>query len=753
MIAHARISLSFVAVVLLILVGASALPASWKMTADSVFAAAEDAFARGDYRSSADLYARVVRTIEENEGEELGAYFARRAAVARYLMARSHEHIGHWDVAAEAYERALTELDEVADVVRIRLARCRTELRDLDAAVELLRKVIDDGERSTFDRAAVEQLADCYHEAGSYDMAVQWYRVLQAKLDSYDDRARAHYKIGLAYEKRGDRDAAKRSYATAVNEFPRSSHAHDALKRARHLSKAFTDRYHQGLVLYNRRHYTEAAEFFQYYLRHNDGREFELEATYFQGRSHQRRGRFRTAARSYEDAIALGGDSEYVDLAWEKLAYCRRAVGDIDESLATYDRYARDFPDRPGVAGMLYAKGRLLEEEKRWADAEVAYADVTSRFPEPELSGDARFRGGLCLFKLGLYDEADAAFAEIYIHSDGESAARALFWAGKSREELQEPEAAAQRYAEAFEAATDSYYGQRALARLEVLSGDALGGPATASERGSDSHGFAAWLARWYDRIYFPADRIALRQRLWREPAFVRASTLLALHMGREAAAEFTELEDAVGGDPRVSDVLSDYYISVGLNRRAIRVAERILAMSPAGGLSEAPLHLRKKICPVHHRDLIETACGERGLDPNVFFSLIRQESLFEHDAISWVGARGLTQIMPATGRWIARRTGTRGFETADLIDPETNVGFGAYYLSLQIEDFDGDLMRALAAYNGGPDNVDRWWGYGGGRDTDVFVEDIGYAETRDYVRRVYLYSRYYESAYGRRTR
>jgi len=139
-----------------------------------------------------------------------------------------------------------------------------------------------------------------------------------------------------------------------------------------------------------------------------------------------------------------------------------------------------------------------------------------------------------------------------------------------------------------------------------------------------------------------------------------------------------------------------------------------------------------------------------RNVDPNTFSSLMRQESLFEYDAVSWVGARGLSQIMPSTGRWIARRLNHGRFRLSHLMDPSTNVRFGVYYLSEQLADFDGDAMRALAAYNGGPSNVERWWGYGGCEDTDVFVEDIGYSETANYVRRVYLYGQFYEEIYGR---
>ena len=99
---------------------------------------------------------------------------------------------------------------------------------------------------------------------------------------------------------------------------------------------------------------------------------------------------------------------------------------------------------------------------------------------------------------------------------------------------------------------------------------------------------------------------------------------------------------------------------------------------------------------------------------------------------------------MPATGRWVARRLGHKGFKNSHLFNPETNVRFGTEYLSVQLEEFEGDVVRALAAYNGGPKASERWWGYGGARDSDVFVEDIGYSQTIDYVRRVFLYSEVY---------
>ena len=723
---------------------ATAAHASWRARADSLFGEGDLRYERGAYTDAANTYAKTIETIETDGGASPAAYFVDLASRARFLKARSNERLEKWEEAIRDYSLCLLELSEIEDIVRFRIAACHAGMGETDLAMSELRTIIDDEHDTTFDSPAMLELAFRYEEAADYDMALQWYRLYLAEAESYDERALAHYRMGRAYQKRGDKEAAKRSYAVAVDDFPRSRHSHDALKRARNISRAFTDRYHQGLVLYNRKLYGDASEFLTYYIRHDGQKTFEHEANYFLGRSHQRLGEFRTAAKKFEDATKFGEDAEYHDLAWSKLAYCRRASGKLEESLATYERFAVSHPEREAAPELLWEKARLLEEKGRWDEAGAEYRRIAGAYSDSPRADDALFRVGLCLYKLDDYRGAAAVFADVFVHASGEQAARALFWSGKCMEQLSGTEDAVGTYSEAVEAARDSYYGSRARARLRELGHRAAipaAAPATTRAArglrfarpamwGGEALDFAAWLAEWYDEVYFPAERVALRQRIRSQPSFRRADTMLALHMRSSALAELSRLADGMNRDPRALDVLVEYCEGVGLHKRAILLAERILALSPADDLSDAPVYLQKRICPTHFRDIIERECASRSIDPYVEYSLIRQESLFEPGAVSWVGARGLSQIMPSTGRWVARRLGHSGFRNSHLFDPEINVRFGTEYLSVQLDEFDGDVLRALAAYNGGPDASERWWGYGGERDSDVFVEDIGYSQT-----------------------
>jgi soluble lytic murein transglycosylase len=742
---HVRLRLTVLAVVLLLAtVGpAAALHASLLSAADSLYTLAETRLDRGDYSRAAELYLRAIRLIDSHNGRSVSPHLADIAARSRFLAGRSYEKARHWSEAIDAYAAALEELPAISDAVRMRLARCEREHGDPEKAASLLREVVGAAPRTTLYLSALEELGDGYRASGDDEAALQCYRQFVADASGYDDCARARLKLGIAYRKAGDAARAKENLAASVSEFPRSRYAYDALKEGRALSRSFTDRYHQGLVLYNQQRYREADEFFTHYLRNEKDGEFRAEAAYFLGRSCQRIGNMGAAARKYAEAIALADTSEYFDLAWSKLAYCRRALGNVDESLATYDEYVKLYPERPGAPTMLWEKARLLEEESRWSEAHAAFRDLSDRYPAAKEAPDALFRAGLCLYKLEDYRGAEASFADLFARPPGGDAARALFWAGKCREVQGRPEEAQERYREAAAVARDSFYGRRSLAKLDGERAPFQTGTHPATE----ALGFGAWAGEWSGG--FPSrSRAELVRDLSRMTHFVRGDTFLAVRMESAAAKEFGILEDSLAADPLMLDVLCDYYLKVDRPRRAIRLAEGILALSPAESLSDAPLYLRKRICPIFFGDLIAAECKERGVDPFLFCSLVRQESLFESEAVSGAGARGLAQIMPATGKWIARRLNQRGFNAGDLTDPATSIRFGVYYLSLELGHMGDDTLRALAAYNAGEANAARWWDFGGGRDADVFVEDVGFAETLDYVRRVYLYYQYYRDVY-----
>ncbi|HEY8431354.1 MAG TPA: transglycosylase SLT domain-containing protein, partial [Sandaracinaceae bacterium] len=153
---------------------------------------------------------------------------------------------------------------------------------------------------------------------------------------------------------------------------------------------------------------------------------------------------------------------------------------------------------------------------------------------------------------------------------------------------------------------------------------------------------------------------------------------------------------------------------------------------------------------PRAYAQIVEEAARRHGVEPELLFAVMRVESVYNPRIISYAGAIGLMQIMPRTGRLIAKRLGREDFTVDQLLDPEVNIDFAAWYLSSLIERFDGRLPLAIAAYNGGPHNVRRWMReHSESMPLDAFLERIPFSQTHRYVRRVLTHYAAYRAQRG----
>jgi soluble lytic murein transglycosylase len=139
---------------------------------------------------------------------------------------------------------------------------------------------------------------------------------------------------------------------------------------------------------------------------------------------------------------------------------------------------------------------------------------------------------------------------------------------------------------------------------------------------------------------------------------------------------------------------------------------------------------------PTPYRDAVLQRSQRIGLDPAYVYGLIRQESRFIMDARSGVGASGLMQVMPATARETARHIGLTGFTANQINDRDTNIIIGTAYLKRALDDFGGSMPLAAAAYNAGPGRP-RSWRNGPVLEAAIWAENVPFAETRDYVKKV----------------
>lgn len=155
---------------------------------------------------------------------------------------------------------------------------------------------------------------------------------------------------------------------------------------------------------------------------------------------------------------------------------------------------------------------------------------------------------------------------------------------------------------------------------------------------------------------------------------------------------------------------------------------------------------------PVTYTSQVQNNASLQQLDPALVFGLMRQESMMDKNAQSPVGARGLMQIMPDTGRQIARKLNEPWQNANSLFEPDTNIKYGTFYYKQLVERFNGNFALAAAAYNAGPHRVDKWLPSGQWMPADVWIETIPFKETRKYVTSVLSYALIYSHRLQRNT-
>lgn len=382
-------------------------------------------------------------------------------------------------------------------------------------------------------------------------------------------------------------------------------------------------------------------------------------------------------------------------------AWSRARLGQRSEAERLAGMVLSLFPDDSAVvARALYLQGSLAWDAGRHLDAREPWLALVNRFPAADSVGRAGFLAALALYEEGQATQAAAEWQRIQALDRGTDGQAAGYWAGRAWESVGDSARSRQAWGAVLERDSSSYYAYASATRL-------------------GSRGWTPPAA---------ADRFTVYADV--EAAMERIAVLRAAGLATEATWERNWLlREQVRSPERL--------LAVGDAFRRRGDVEAGIASARVALTRGAPRDARsyRLLYPRHHdSDLIEQAQAV-GVDPLVVAALIRQESAWNPTARSRVGARGLMQVMPATGRLIARQLGVRGWRADHLDEPALNLRFGTFYLGQVLQRFNGDLIRALAAYNAGPGRVPVWSVGRAADDPELFIERIGFRETRDYVR------------------
>ena len=424
-----------------------------------------------------------------------------------------------------------------------------------------------------------------------------------------------------------------------------------------------------------------------------------------------RGGRRAEAIRLYEQIERDGGELAGVAAYQRARALLQSGSGAAARSAL------RSVASRYGSVGNVSAAALLLLADLQVDDNDLAgaarsLAELTRLYPTAEQAPLARFHGGLLAFAAQPQRAAAMFDSLVALHPDDEEVPGARYWAARALERSGRRADAVARWRTIATESPFTYYG--------VVSARRLGQPVSLPSGGADAPRIAS------------VDSAAQRIRVLR-----------LLGMDVEASFEVEALFDRGDRNGAEAATIAQTLIDVGFPARGLRLAVRALDHR-----TPATRALLRAAFPVLHADALKESSRAMGLDPALVAGLIRQESTWNPDAVSPVGARGLMQLMPPVGASLASSRGYPVWNPVLLFDPDVSMQLGTRHLASSLRGQD-DPTRALAAYNAGASGVTRWSRRPGASDPEQFAEWISFVETRDYVRAVVRNRAVYQALYG----
>ncbi|HEY6338896.1 MAG TPA: transglycosylase SLT domain-containing protein, partial [Candidatus Sulfotelmatobacter sp.] len=438
-------------------------------------------------------------------------------------------------------------------------------------------------------------------------------------------------------------------------------------------------------------------------------------------------------ARAELSQLAAGGDplKEHRLFVLSEIEW---SSGDNNAFYRTVDEL-REAPQNPWLEQALLSAANLHLVHHEYDQALDTYREVQQRYPTGSHASYVHWRAAWLTLRQGHNGEAEKAFEEqIALYPTGGETPAALYWRARLAEEDHQLSLARAFYQKLSDRYLNYYYAELGRERLKQI-------PASAD----------------VTQHYTLLDRVpALDGKEKVEESDPPTDDLhwqKAELLGNGGLVDFAvrELQAAPGatGSSWAPAAAARLYAENGQYDRAIELMKHSAPSYFALDLRDLPRSYWEALFPKPYWIDLKRYATENGLDPYLVASLIRQESEFNPNAVSRANAVGLMQLLPKTGKQIARQERLRRYSPSQLYMPAVNLELGTRYFRGMVDRYSGALEYALAAYNAGSERVGDWMGQGQYRDPQEFVESIPFTETREYVQAILRNANVYKQLYG----
>jgi soluble lytic murein transglycosylase len=554
--------------------------------------------------------------------------------------------------------------------------------------------------------------------------------------DRFPPRSDIELELGKALAASGQAAKASEAFANIYYNMPISAEADAAYAELKKLAISSQPTPGQlktrADLLMKARRYADAADEYHELAIHAAPAERPAAALALADALH-RSGRNREAKT---ELASLSGASP--DQLAERLYILGEVAWASDENDAFYrtvDELRQSAPASLWLESALLSAANLHLVHREFDQALDSFRELQQRFPTGARASYAHWKAAWLTLRQGRKDEAKKQFEEqITLYPTGNETSNALYWRARLAEEDRDVAMARAFYQKLSDRYRNYYYAELGRERLKNL-------PAAA-----DAPGQYPLL----DRIppLEHAEKIELE-----DPPNDDLHLQKAKLLGNGGLVDFAvrELQAAAsqeGGSWAPAET-AQLYTDTGHYDRAIEVMKHSVPSYFAVDIPMLPRPYWEALFPRPYWSDLKRFSTANNLDPYLVASLIRQESEFNPLAVSRANAVGLMQLLPKTGRVVARQESVKHYNPSQLYTPTVNLELGTRYFRGMVDKFGGSFEHALAAYNAGSDRVEEWMGQGPYRDSPEFVESIPFTETREYVQAIMRNASVYRQLYG----
>ncbi|MGD9488508.1 MAG: transglycosylase SLT domain-containing protein [Calditrichaceae bacterium] len=471
-------------------------------------------------------------------------------------------------------------------------------------------------------------------------------------------------------------------------------------------------------IYFGNQKYSRLRVMLENYIKTESDEPNKEKARYYLIKLYYAEGKYQTALYGFKDQLNMLKNKNlepYIRLYIARIYYKQ---GKKQDAIDAYEDYARRYPRRRNAAESVWKAAWIYEELHEMEKAVVLYREVRTRWPRSEFAKEASFREGFTYYRLGRHPEADAVFTDIrYKRWPDLHTNRARYWSSLCMDAAGDSVSANRLRLSLAKNMWDDYYTMKSYLMQKSYIDSNWSMVKEFKNTPNPLQYYANGFANFIDQF---ENAFVVRELLGDEYAYAALSDIKLSAKTREewiALAEIYKKLGAYGKAYRVYDYINKkFFGDVSFVEKSFMLKERF---------------------PFYYDNIVDKYAHRYGLEKEMLLSVMKQESVFESNVRSRANAYGLMQLMPFTAKDMARLAGVKYHSTEQLFDPEYNIHLGSLYVKQLFRQFDGRPELVLAAYNAGPNRAKRWMKIDGSDQMDVFIENIEFYETRDYVRKV----------------